>query len=143
MGIISMSYEIVEFYQHVQKSRILGRVIKEIAKNNNYGILLASMRTHLRTAQIQKPVLAPAMQQSIEMLLLPLGEMHVAIEQELQNNPLLEAEEALLPPWQDQFEKAIEKSMQFYEDADPSTNNEYGSDYSSGGERPLMKSISL
>lgn len=51
------------------------------------------MKTRLSTVQIQKQILAPSMQQSIEVLLLPLTELDLAIEQELQNNPLLEIDE--------------------------------------------------
>ncbi len=43
--------------------------------------------------QIQKTILAPVMQQSIEVLMLPLTELHLSIEQELQSNPLLEVSE--------------------------------------------------
>jgi len=43
--------------------------------------------------QIQKPILAPTLQQSIEILVLPITELDQAIEQELQNNPLLEIKE--------------------------------------------------
>ena len=46
--------------------------------------------TKITTTQIQRQILAPAMQQSIEILLLPLLELQTTIEQELQNNPLLE-----------------------------------------------------
>ncbi|MDE2009675.1 MAG: RNA polymerase factor sigma-54 [Candidatus Omnitrophica bacterium] len=42
--------------------------------------------------QIQKLVLAPLMQQSAAILMLPQAEILMAIDQELQNNPLLEIE---------------------------------------------------
>lgn len=51
------------------------------------------MKTRFSTVQVQKPILAPSMQQSIEVLLLPLMELNLAIEEELQNNPLLEIDE--------------------------------------------------
>ena len=54
------------------------------------------MKINTSTQQIQKQLLAPAMQQSIEMLLLPLAELNVSIDQELQNNPLLEIDEERL-----------------------------------------------
>lgn len=41
-------------------------------------------------SQIQKTILSPSMQQSIEVLLLPSIELEAAIEQELESNPLLE-----------------------------------------------------
>ncbi len=43
-------------------------------------------------SQTQKQVLAPVMQQSISILMLSVTELNFAIEQELQSNPLLEAE---------------------------------------------------
>ena len=43
--------------------------------------------------QIQRQILAPLMQQSIEILMLPLLDLNLSIEQELQNNPLLEINE--------------------------------------------------
>lgn len=52
------------------------------------------MKTKLSVIQTQKQVLAPTMQQSIVMLLLPITDLSLAIEQELQNNPLLELEES-------------------------------------------------
>ena len=51
------------------------------------------MRNKLSQIQIQKQVLAPLLQQSIAVLLLPIHELNLTIEQELQNNPLLELDE--------------------------------------------------
>lgn len=51
--------------------------------------------------QVQKQFMAPTMQQSIEMLLLPLAELRMAIDQELQNNPLLETVEEKLESSED------------------------------------------
>ncbi len=51
------------------------------------------MRMKLAPIQTQKQVLSPMMQQSIQVLLLPLMDLSQAIEQELQNNPLLEVNE--------------------------------------------------
>lgn len=49
---------------------------------------------NIRTSplQTQKQILAPVMQQSIAVLMLSLTDLNLAIEQELQTNPLLEAE---------------------------------------------------
>ncbi len=59
---------------------------------NWYGILcLVMMKPRLSALQSQKTILAPLMQQSIEILMLPHLDLSAAIEQELQNNPLLEA----------------------------------------------------
>ncbi len=54
------------------------------------------MSMKLSTIQTQKQILAPSMQQSIEVLLLPLLDLHQTIEMELQNNPLLEIDEDML-----------------------------------------------
>ena len=51
------------------------------------------MKIGLSPINIQKQVLSPSMQQSIEILMLPLIELITAIEQELQTNPLLETSE--------------------------------------------------
>lgn len=52
------------------------------------------MKPNISALQIQKPILSPSMQQSIEVLLLPIAELDQAIEQELQNNPMLEVDES-------------------------------------------------
>ena len=52
------------------------------------------MKTKLALVQTQKQVLAPLLQQSITLLLLPIMDLNQAIEQELQNNPLLEIKES-------------------------------------------------
>ena len=59
------------------------------------------MKFKISPQQVQKPILAPSMQQSIEVLLLPITELDQAIEQELQNNPLLEVDES--KPSSDKF----------------------------------------
>lgn len=51
------------------------------------------MAVKLSTIQVQKPVLAPSLQQSIMVLLLPIIELAGTIEQELQSNPFLEIDE--------------------------------------------------
>ena len=71
------------------------------------------MKIRIAPRQIQKTILAPSMQQSIEVLLLPIQDLHASIEQELENNPLLEVaereEEALV---QTPDFKAIQKHLQ-------------------------------
>src|SRR3989338_2468010 len=52
------------------------------------------MKARLLPLQIQKHILAPLLQQSISVLLLPLMDLTAAIEQELQLNPLLEVDES-------------------------------------------------
>ncbi len=51
------------------------------------------MGMKLNISQVQKQILAPSMQQSIEILLLPLLDLSQSIEAEMQNNPLLEIDE--------------------------------------------------
>lgn len=55
--------------------------------------MLFAMKPHLLPQQTQKMVLAPVMQQSIEVLLLSVVDLNLSIEQELQSNPLLEINE--------------------------------------------------
>ena len=55
------------------------------------------MQVQVLPQQIQKTILAPVMQQSIEVLLLAVAELNLSIEQELQNNPLLEIDEEVSP----------------------------------------------
>jgi RNA polymerase sigma-54 factor len=59
------------------------------------------MSLKISQLQTQRQVLAPVMQQSIEILMLPLLDLQTAITQELQNNPLLEIDE----------QKTIEKNQ--------------------------------
>jgi len=66
-----------------------------VATAKKYGILLA-MVMKLSTSQIQKQILAPAMQQSIEVLMLPYMELSQTVNQTLQDNPLLEIDEEAL-----------------------------------------------
>ena len=68
--------------------------------------MLFAMQAQILPQQIQKTVLAPVMQQSIEVLLLALTELNLSIEQELQNNPLLEIveESPELPPENSDYE---------------------------------------
>jgi len=51
------------------------------------------MRIKTAAIQTQKQILAPRMQQSIEVLLLSVMELNTMIEQELETNPLLEVDE--------------------------------------------------
>ncbi len=51
------------------------------------------MNHKLTQIQTQRQILAPVMQQSIAILFLPIMELNLAIEQELQVNPLLEIDE--------------------------------------------------
>ncbi len=50
------------------------------------------MNLNISKIQTQKQIFTPSLEQSIHVLLLPLAELSTNIEQELQENPLLEAE---------------------------------------------------
>lgn len=76
-----------------------------------YGILLA-MQIKISPLQIQKQILAPSMRQSIEVLLLPITELQAAIDQELQENPLLEIDEEKAVLEQSPLNEIINKSLQ-------------------------------
>lgn len=50
------------------------------------------MNIRISTLQTQKQILAPVLQQSISILMLSVSELSLSIENELQSNPMLEAE---------------------------------------------------
>jgi len=64
--------------------------------------------------QVQKQLLAPAMQQSIEMLMLPLAELNLSIDQEIQNNPLLEIDEEQLQSSLAYSQEEMLKSFEYF-----------------------------
>lgn len=103
------------------------------------------MKTKLSAVQVQKPILAPSMQQSIEVLLLPLLELDAAIEQELQNNPLLEIDEEtpkqkeLIDDMVNSYIKHVQESPQEQEDRD----NTFDETDEEEREKPLSRSKSL
>jgi len=69
------------------------------------------MNIRISTSQVQKTILAPSMQQSIEVLLLPLAELNTAIDKELQENPLLEIDEEKTNLQKEQLEQLILNRM--------------------------------
>jgi RNA polymerase sigma-54 factor len=103
------------------------------------------MEFRIITQQTQKQILSPSMQQSIEVLLLPLTELSQTIELELQNNPLLEIDE--------EKEKALEKTIEdiiLAKSKSTSDNNSESEDSSSSYddeeevfEKPLTKGPGL
>ena len=107
-----------------------------------YGILFAM---GMRTSQIQtqKQVLAPSMQQSIEVLLLPITELNAAIDQELQENPLLEIDEALTAQQNKQVDDIIRYSLKNYGDRHYSPGGSGNSDDEQIEDRPIACSMSL
>ena len=63
--------------------------------------------------QVQKPILAPSMQQSIEVLLLPLTELSQQIEVELQENPMLEIEDQTGNNESNKIEQMLDQSIDY------------------------------
>jgi len=100
------------------------------------------MKINTTLQQAQKQLLAPAMQQSIETLLLPLADLNASIEQELQDNPLLEIDEDKQKTQQEQQKdlllKAFEHANQTY-----TPNNDFYSDDETVEERPIKMETSL
>ncbi len=76
-----------------------------------YGILFAYMKLFTGQTQIQRPILAPHMQQSIEILLLPTIELESVIEHELEQNPLLEIDENRTTHERIHIEEIITKNL--------------------------------
>lgn len=87
------------------------------------------MAYKLTTQQVQKPILSPSMQQSIEVLLLPLAELQMAVEQELQTNPLLETAEENEPETSQstEIDNALQKQIERENDR---TDFSYASNFS-------------
>lgn len=63
------------------------------------------MQLEQRQFQTQKQIMAPVMQQSIEVLLLPIVDLEQAIDQELESNPLLENQEETPDSGGSEFDK--------------------------------------
>lgn len=61
--------------------------------------------------QIQKQILAPTMQQSIEVLMLPIIELNTAIDLELQENPCLEVDEEKTARERKQLDDIIQNAL--------------------------------
>lgn len=91
--------------------------------------------------QVQRMVLAPTMQQSIEVLMLPLTDLTLSIEQALEDNPLLEVEESQLTLDSEETLRQIDMLIRPRRELlyDPSHN----SDEDPGEERFLKKEVSL
>lgn len=90
--------------------------------------------------QIQKQVLAPTMQQSIEVLLLPITELNAAIEQELQENPLLEIDEERTAQEKKQIDDIIFYSLKRNSERTYQTTQEaVNADDESDEEKPIAR----
>ncbi|MBF0490289.1 MAG: hypothetical protein HQL15_06665, partial [Candidatus Omnitrophica bacterium] len=98
------------------------------------------MNLNLSKIQIQKYVFTAAQEQSISVLLLPYAELSTNIEQELQNNPLLEADLASDSLQEIQIEdlKRLKALANLPFEKSFNTNTEEDSDYESPGVAMMM-----
>ena len=101
------------------------------------------MKIQLSPLRVQKPILTQTMRQSIEILLLPLIDLSFAIEQELQNIPLLETEEEKKDDITDLREDKIFRAVSEIEENYHSTYLEYFSDDEISEDRTFKKEESL
>ncbi len=102
------------------------------------------MSMRVTQIQTQKTILAPSMQQSIEMLILPIAELNTAIDQELQENPLLEIDEALTAQQNKHVDDIIQYSIKNYGDRHYSPAGQQSNpDDEIVEDRPIACSISL
>ncbi len=91
--------------------------------------------------QVQRMVLAPTMQQSIEVLMLPLTDLTLSIEQALEDNPLLEVEESSPATDPEETFRQIDALMQPRREL--LYDHNHSSDDDPGEERFMKKEISL
>ncbi len=100
---------------------------------------MAAMK--ISTQQTQKQIMAPSMQQSIEVLMLPLIDLLATIDQELQNNPLLEIteEEDAAPPVLDE---EMRKQLERYENLPEAYNSPFGEEETME-EKPFKREIGM
>jgi len=101
------------------------------------------MKINTSLHQVQKQLLAPAMQQSIETLLLPLAELNESIDQELQDNPLLEIDEEKQKTLQKQQSNELLKILEFSNQMHNMPAREHFSDDEPMEERPIKMEVSL
>lgn len=103
--------------------------------------MLLAMQVRVLPQQIQKTILAPVMQQSIEVLLLAVTELNLSIEQELQSNPLLEISEeapALQKP-----EPGFKEAVFYGNDLGRSLRAQYSPDDEAVEDMPVKIEFSL
>ena len=101
------------------------------------------MKMRISTSQIQKPILAPVLQQSVGVLMLPITDLTWAIEQEVQSNPLLDVEEAPEVSPQ-QSEKYVHPIFRDWDQSLPAQTHFYDSNNDEiQEERPITKEETL
>jgi len=83
------------------------------------------------------------MQQSIEMLLLPLLELNLSIDQELQNNPLLEIDEDKLKALEDHQNDELSKILEYSFQTRNFSSREHFADDEIIEDRPIKMEVTL
>src|SRR3989338_7532796 len=101
------------------------------------------MKLTTSTLQVQKQLLAPIMQQSIETLMLPLEELNMSIDQELQSNPLLEIDEEKMNLLREQQKDELLKAFEYSTHVYKSPARENSLDDEMLEERPIKMETSL
>src|SRR6185503_10943506 len=103
------------------------------------------MALRISQIQTQKQILAPVMQQSIEVLLLPITELSLAIETELQENPLLEIDESKTIKEKSKIDDLIDNSIRRLKDqpSNPIDDSSFGSDDDETDEKPITRALPL
>jgi len=103
------------------------------------------MALRISQIQTQKQILAPVMQQSIEVLLLPITELSLAIETELQENPLLEIDESKTIKEKSKIDDLIDNSIRRLKDqpSNPIHDSSFGSDDDETDEKPITRALPL
>ncbi len=94
--------------------------------------------------QIQKQILAPTMQQSIEVLMLPIIELNTAIDLELQENPCLEIDEEKTARERKQLDEIIQNALRQRADRSYAASDESeNADDDVADEKPIPGSIHI
>jgi RNA polymerase sigma-54 factor len=103
------------------------------------------MKIRISPNQIQKQILAPSMQQSIEVLILPITELSAAIENELQENPMMEIDEKKTNEADNQLDDVITRNLLLLKDKPREENYEVNGDDDDDQDslRPLSRGVSL
>ncbi|OGX34565.1 MAG: RNA polymerase sigma-54 factor [Omnitrophica WOR_2 bacterium RIFCSPHIGHO2_02_FULL_52_10] len=101
------------------------------------------MKINTSLQQSQKQLFAPAMQQSIEMLLLPLVELNMSIDQELQNNPLLEIDEEKLKSSQEHQKDELAALLAYSRHGRHFSPREHSADDEILEDKPIKMEVTL
>ncbi len=127
---------------HPHRYGILWAGEKKLSKKANV-VYFLRMKIKLSPLQVQKTILAPSMQQSITVLMLPHLELKIAVDQELQDNPLLEIDEENVEFQTEHWEHQMK--LQFERQNKVSDLPNYGllGDDEAPEEKPLTRELTL